>query len=521
MKKLGSILVIVVIIAGGWFYLANKFEQMATEELLPRIESNNSMMAADLNSVVIEKFKFRLTLQDVTIFPASKYFKTKSDKIILSYNPLTDNICAWFNGEKLSIGTGSTEVYIPSPDQTIKFNRSILKDGFKNTDLKITSKELSIYLASDDKFISRTADSKFTISNSLNSDEVYSIDLGIDLNSMEINPESEYFMHLLETLMPEITKEKLFLGKNDLQIANYYYKVAEKTGPINYSTNYSIKLGKKHVDNIIASVRGEKSPLDIYNEFSFTKDKYSLEAKETIGNSALNDSSYFSFSGDGNKVIISTNAYLKRSYNEEQQNLVTAITNILLKDIAEQTLNNLNISLDVTDKDFQKLSEYLTNIEKIFLDFNVNYDIASSNFDHSLSVGINDFSTLISGSVESKIYNGKVDISTPSILINTVSDTYQEAIQPFLKKVSDKTSALNIDSLDQVMSNIKDNGFNTLAAFHEEDELKENDKLVANITLNPKGFNFKINEKTLFEFLADERIVKFLKNMPEEEGQDS
>ena len=112
MKKLGSITaILLIIIAGAWFYLANNFEKMAKEELLPKIQNNDSVITADLNSVIIEKFRFRLTLKDVTVFPESQYFVTTSDQMVASYNPFTDKITICFNGEKLSTGSGKIAIH--------------------------------------------------------------------------------------------------------------------------------------------------------------------------------------------------------------------------------------------------------------------------------------------------------------------------------------------------------------------------------------------------------------------------
>ncbi len=517
MKKIGTILIrLLTIIAGMWFYLANKFKKIATGEVLPKIKESNSTMQVDLSSVAIEKFKFKLTLKGVTIFPEeSTYFKIKSDEITISYNPFTDNICTRFNGKKLSIGTGGTGIYIPNPNQIIEFNRSILKQGLSDVTLKTTSKKIFIYLATADKFISRATGSKFKFSNNLNSDKFYSIKLALDFNNVEIKPESKYLINLLENLIPKSAQEKLTLNKNNIQIVNYYCNIVKKTDPVNYNAKHSIKLGKQHVDNIIASIRGEKELSEIYDKFNFTEDNYSLKAKKRTNNFALDDSSSFFFSGDGKKIVANTNAVLKRSYIDEQKKAVTNITSILLKTSAIDILNTLNIDLNVMDEDFKKLAEVFTNFKKVIINFDINYDITSSNLNHSLNMRIDNFSTSVTGAVENEIYSGQATVSTPAILINNIFSTYEDAIKPFLEKVISKIDDLRLNSLNQLMNNIKNNTFDALAVFYKGDELKMDDSLVTNITVNPKGIDFKINNKDFFKSLTDERIVKFLKKIPE------
>jgi len=275
MKKLGLIVLVLIIIAGGWVYLADKFEHIAKEEILPKLNNNSSLIITDIDSVIIEKYKFKLTVPVVTIFPNSQYFKIVSDKMVMCYNPFTDRVSALFNGEKLSIGTGKTEIYIPSPNQTIKFNRSLLQKEFEGIDLQIISKDLSIYLAAEDKFISKASGANISFSSTLDSSDIYAINFGIDFNNMEMNPESKYAASLLEELIPAPVRDQI-KSTNSLKAIDYYHKMIEKTGAINYSTEYSINLEKKHVDNIIANLKGEKEFLDSYEEFDVKKDKYSI-----------------------------------------------------------------------------------------------------------------------------------------------------------------------------------------------------------------------------------------------------
>jgi hypothetical protein len=76
---------------------------------------------------------------------------------------------------------------------------------------------------------------------------------------------------------------------------------------------------------------------------------------------------------------------------------------------------------------------------------------------------------------------------------------------------------MNVAAYDKISKNIKENGFSTLSTFHKDEELKENSALVTELTFDPDGFEFNINDKGFFEILADERIANFLKNIPTED----
>ena len=76
---------------------------------------------------------------------------------------------------------------------------------------------------------------------------------------------------------------------------------------------------------------------------------------------------------------------------------------------------------------------------------------------------------------------------------------------------------MNIAAYDKISKNIQEKGFSALSTFHKDEELKENSELVTELTFDPNGFKFKINDKGFFEILSDERIANFLENMPVED----
>ena len=506
MKKLGLIVVVLAIIAGGWVYLANKFEHIAKEEILPKLENSETAIVADLNLIIIEKFKFKVIIPAITIFPESKYFKIVSDQLIVSYNPFTDKIAATFQGEKLSIGTGKTELYIPSPNQTINLDRSILQKELRDIDFQIISKEMSIYSAQDDKFITRSSGVTTNFSSKLDSNDVYLINLGANFNNMEVNPETG-ILSLLDESAPALIRKQF-------QLMDGYYRIAEQTGSINYNAQYSVNVGKEHIDDIIATIKGEILFPDIYKKFMLTKDKFSILAKDSFSNNAIKDNISVYFSGDGNKVDLDWDISLNRSYTPEQKTKIIDTTNILLAKLAKQIPSDKAIN-NVGPADFQQISTSITNAEKVGVSFHLNYDLATTNSDHSLQLQLDDFTTTTKGSLDKKIYTGTTTITTPELLISGLTSLYEGATPIFIKNLDEKNASF-IKSFDQVMNNIKNNGFDALSAFHTENQLDKNESLILNIVANPQAFEFKINGKSILEFLTNEKIIKFLKSMPDE-----
>ncbi|MEM6338419.1 MAG: hypothetical protein AAF673_00635, partial [Pseudomonadota bacterium] len=323
-KRLGAILVIIAAAtATSWFYFANKFEKIATEEILPKLQKDESLISIDKDAIVIDKYKFKLTLQDINILPKSE-FKIHADEITACYNPLSDSIKAQITGDKLTIGEGDIEFYFPSPSYTIDFNRSLINSNFDNFKISISSKDSSIYFVNDDKFISKSDNSKIIISNILD-DNMYDMNLKVKIDALQMNPESQFFIKVLNQISSEFAKN----GVNS-KIDGYYYKMLGETGPINYNTEYSVQIGKDHIHSLIASLKGEKDIKEVLENFAFTKDVYSIDISESIKNSTINDSGDISFSSDGKKIKAEIDIALNRNYNEEQRKNIAEICKELL-----------------------------------------------------------------------------------------------------------------------------------------------------------------------------------------------
>ncbi len=518
MKKLSSIIAILLfVIAGGWFYLANKFEKIVAEEILPKLQKEDSLVSVDMDAIIIEKFKFKLMLQDVVIFPNSKLFKINANEIIACYNPITDHIKTHFSGDKLTVGEGSTEFYFPSPNHVIGFNRSLLKKDFENFDINITSKDSSIYFAKDDKFISKSDQSKLSISNSLSND-MYDMNFSFNIDSMQINPKSQFFTKIITSLVPEFENNSI-----NTNIDSYYYKMLEETGSLDYQTNYSIQLGKDHVYNLIAVLKREKEFTEALENFSFTQDTYSINGNETLKNPAIKDTGSITLTGDGEKITGKADIEMNRSYGEDQKENIIQISNSLLIEALKllNTKNSSRIDDKLQEEDFTKLSELLTEIDKVGIKLDVEYDIKSNNLEQEIKLTLNDLKIESEGEVKDKIYNGKFKVSNPKILTDGIPQIYKSGVREiFLKLSSNDQGNFDISSYDQIAENIINNGFNALAAFHKDDELKEDDELISELSFNPNSFEFKINDKGFFEILTDERIVNFLKDMPDENTEE-
>ncbi|CAN0586383.1 unnamed protein product, partial [Ectocarpus sp. 12 AP-2014] len=180
--------------------------------------------------------------------------------------------------------------------------------------------------------------------------------------------------------------------------------------------------------------------------------------------------------------------------------------------------NPSKIDNKVISEDFTKISEILTNIDKTEIKIGVEYDIKSNNLEQEILYSLGDFNIKSKGKVNDKGYNGTFEISNPKLLTDTIGHIYENSMRPIFVKLSDnRDDKKTVAEYDKIAKNIQENGFSALSAFHKDNELKENSKLVTEVLFDPTGFKFKINDKGFFEILTDERVAKFLENLPYED----
>lgn len=137
--------------------------------------------------------------------------------------------------------------------------------------------------------------------------------------------------------------------------------------------------------------------------------------------------------------------------------------------------------------------------------------MTSRNANHSLEFIIDNLNINSNGSLKEQKYDGNLTLVTPKLLISGISDLYDGGVKLLLQRENIDTNNVNL-----IVENIKNNGIGFLSAFDKKDSLKEEDNFESNISFNLENFEFKINGKGILDLLTDERVVKFMKEMPSE-----
>jgi hypothetical protein len=508
MKKITSLIaILLLVIIGAWVYAANKFEQFATEQFLPMIKQENEIITADSDSVVVEKFKFRIKLQNASIFPKSENFAIKTASITVCYNPITDKIKLSFDSDKISIGTGDNEIYILSKEQIIKFNRPLIEKNFDNIDITFSAKNPVTYLAKNDTLIASAESSCSKVTSELKNN-TYSINITTTNDQLRINPEARYSKSILDEFAANSELAKI----NNSNYLQYYYDIMSKTGPADVEGKYSLQINDERLKAILSALfSGKDNPQLIFESFiKLMEENYSVSANESLVNKALDHSWSLDVKNDNGKITTDLKLSCLNNYTDEQKQEINNLT----KGFLVQTLSNMDFN--VSEEDVLSLSGNISDMKKLKLALNIAHDVKSDNSDNSLKLEINDFSTELKGEVKDKIYHLNAKIDTPSLLIYGMTKIHDESLKPIFAKSQDKDLLKGSIFLDQIMQDVKENGFEAISVFHKKDNLGENDTLQSDIIINLQNFEFKVNNKGMLDILTDEKIIKFLQGMPRE-----
>jgi len=489
----------------AWVYLATKFEQIAKNEILPKL-TNSEYISVNPDSVVIEKFKFKMTLKDVTIFPKSNVLKTFSDQAVACYNPFSDKIVMRL-GDKIVQSSGKIESYTKAKDQKIEFNRTLLSNKFEDIHIVISSGEAEAYFASDNSLISRLDKSNIIFTSKLDKEGFYNTDLKLDISGSKYGPSGLKYGELVKNeVMAEFYPELLELQKDNEAINkfqnDYIRMIADIANDVNFAS--SLKLEKKHVENIILALKGELTPKELYQDINFSNDNYNLSISAKTTSSYGIDEVSYNLSGDGKELKSDLSMLLTKNYTEDQKKHLSESLVQLLNSLTKQSL---------TQEDLKGMLDKYLDTKKINFSFNINYDIALHNANHSLEFIVDNLKINSDGSLKEQKYEGAFTLATPKTLISGISDLYDGGVKLLIQKM-DATTSNNVNLL---VENIKNNGMGLLSAFDKKESLKEDDSFESNITFNLENFEFKVNSKGILELLTDERVVKFLKAMPNEE----
>jgi len=527
-KKIGIFAVVAVLII-TWFVLANKFEDKVRTVYLPILQEKNEkgLIEVDFNNIEIHKYKFAVAITNFVIFPQSDIFQTKLDGISFFYNPLTKNLSVSSFGDRVSIGSGETEMYIANPSFSTQISGSVFQGNMNDIRVTFNTAPQQFLRSADQLPLMTDKGASYEITGKLD-EKTNQYLLKLVANTKGISITRDYFKwsHQLTSKNFKITQESQLLTDFLNDIAADYYFASFPYNLIDSSMNVSIAADKSHLENIFKFIQGkirfEELASNLAKNFNPNKELFDIAILASYGNSLFNNKLSFNLSGDTKDVKGSFDIQDNKNYPKDKGDEIAKLTAELLSKIFNKiTKDNLDKSKKLTAEDFMNLTNSLIEIKNTEFSTNLTYEIKDSIADANLHFNINEYSIDLEISNKDKErYHGLLVLSDPFKIINAKTKFAHEIVLPLVEKISgeDKT---NLNIMQKYISNIESNAFEALKVFSKIPELTQGDKFEADFSYEPKSFSLKINNKSFLEIITDEKIVKFLRGFyTQEDKQD-
>jgi hypothetical protein len=527
-KKIGIFAVVAVLII-TWFVLANKFEDKVRTVYLPILQEKKEkgLIEVDFNNIEIHKYKFAVAITNFVIFPQSDIFQTKLDGISFFYNPLTKNLSVSSFGDRISIGSGETEMYIANPSFSTQISGSVFQGSMNDIRITFNSAPQQFLRSADQLSLMTDKGASYEITGKLD-EKTNQYLLKLVANTKGISITRDYFKwsHQLTSKNFKITQESQLLTDFLNDIAADYYYATVPDNLIDSSMNVSIAADRSHLENIFKFIQGkirfEELASNLAKNFNPNKELFDIAILTSYGNSLFNNKLSFNLSGDTKDVKGSLDIQDNKNYPKDKGDEIAKLTAELLSKIFNKiTEDNLDKSKKLTAEDFMNLANSLIEIKNTEFSTNLTYEIKDSIADANLHFNINEYSIDLEISNKDKErYHGLLVLSDPFKIINAKTKFAHEIVLPLVEKISgeDKT---NLNIMQKYISNIESNAFEALKVFSKIPELTQGDKFEADFSYEPKSFSLKINNKSFLEIITDEKIVKFLRGFyTQEDKQD-
>ncbi len=510
-KKIISIIsvAILVIVASMWLYFANRFERMVQETILPKIKDYQEYIDTDIEKVIIDKYKFKLAIGKIIILDDSDY-SVEIDGINFSYNPLSGQIRGTNipNG-KIIVHQKHLGIASKSKKFTIKFSNELFKDNKVNSSIFIGIKGITQYLLDSEEILisNEEAETSIEISQSQRNKDNLSIiitssAIGTTIKSMKIDSEDEVLNRIMEQF------GEMFKLKGDMD----------------YNVKYELDFEKEHFPKyirlfmLLASHDNPEKAKDIIINNNLQDYEFFIEGTE---NAKFADNDEYNFYGmiknDGKRIILDLDFDSYSAPNDEiDEKYTELVVDFIRFIIVQQEESVRGIPLDFNTEDYTNIARMFVDINKAKLSLKLNFDHKFVKFSHKLLVDINDHAFEFYGKKSLTSYKGNLKISKPQEFVNFVSSRLAESFKPIFISSAPYSSDKEGVWYDAVVQNIKDNGFDAMKVFHNKDNLKEGEPLIADIRGNFRNYSFKINDKNFFQIMSDERLMLLFKNMPGE-----
>jgi|GEM_PF-5711478 len=510
-KKLAVVVLIICAVAVTWVYQAYRFERDVKKVYLPILDQYKENITFD--ALVIDKFKFKVTLKNFKLHSKNRELSFVSDKLIIKQIPIIKRTYLDSYGNKDKSGVLEDTLYAPDHHIAIMISKAFTGKDFDNLRINIKNNEFKLFDSKTDMQVLGLEQYNLDLQHKTSGKDNYTLEISSQSKNVRLSDLfTEFVSHEFLKLLPEFQ----FLASVAYQSSNDYYnflsKFDEIVGGANVNSKVLLTYPKQFFDKIftIDFTSGNALAKFVVNDVLPENFDFNIEGERT--NKFANGNFILNFNNNERSKL---DFNINHDYDSDlmyKPELMEFAADYLQK-VANRDLNKLfsdeNGPLVFTQSDFIKLLEPLQDIRNLNLSGLFEYPRAEGAASHSLKARVNNFAFEFNGSGDKTEYNSEINIANFAKLAKFISNYGMQAIQPLVIKAKDQEV---LAKFQRLINTVNQYGLDALSALNDNTEQDPNNflmKVKRGNSLNA----LQVNGKDWGQILMDKRIQIFLQNL--------
>lgn len=514
MKRLFLVLVFLAsILLGGWLLLANKFEQMVNDDILPKLTKHPEIVYADPSAIQIDKYKFNVKLGSIELLPDNEEFSANIHNVDIYYNPLKNKISACFGNGNHSFTIKDKGFYTQNISGHFAFTRELLKGEKSDFDIGFKFADSALHEAATDTKLADIGGGgiNFTYNKK---DGFVNPELKIDFKDLDASEEAQ---KRIDQLYAQINN-----GIYQDELAKLFHQdISEipKTISINNKTQYSLLLNASITEKIADSFAAFTiNPNLEFLAILLDSEKFAFKIVNKADDGIFVVANNLDLKKNGSYFEFDSHFNVNENLSDQQRE---EVAKALAKAYAKYFL--VKYKTDIISEAYLNFARKVAAIDNMNVNLHFGYDIEKTELTHKIQIGSKfdniNYNLISSGDFTNNKYVGNIQINGLGKFIDGVAGTVSDKSDILAQKLKNTDNKdVNFSQIQKVAQHIKENGFDTIKVFHKagaENLTPEgNFEADLNIDTSFENFSVEINGTKAMEFLVDPVISKFLNDWP-------
>lgn len=518
MKKIfiiGSSIIFIILLT--WLYQAFKFEQDISNKYLPILEKYKENISYE--SIAIDKFKFKITINKIKLVSKTKLLSFCSDKLIVKKVPYSNSVYIDSYGGEGKSTLSEDVLYAPHHHISVVINKPTFGKVSEDLSIDIDSDKFKLFDAKNDRELLNFDNYDLNIKHSSENKDnnvlhVNSVGKNVRLSAVF----EQFFILEVLKLFPHLES---FANSKQQYSQDYYhflYKFDELTKAAMNDTELTMAYPKELLGQMYELIKSEQpylfeSIVEKISEKDFNisiVNRHEDKLHNGIFNLKLLNNENFKLD------FVSNYNY---NYNSDHKSKMTELFADYYQKIANRDLNRFinkgSEPVVFSEEDFTKLFVPILNIRNLNLVGSFDHSKKDGAFSHMLECKLNNFAFKFQGKNNNSLYSGEINVDRPQDLLKFTTNYAKEGLQPLVKRIGNENIS---NQFVRIVKTIDEFGLPALNALSSVDLTTEPSIFLMKLEGNKSLQNIMINNKDAMILLNDERIQTFLQSLTSEES---